>query len=107
MNRELKETPNPRFVGLFIPAEILEIEELTTTDHMLLAWIDGLQSKEHGGCFASNEYFAKKLRLKENTVKILITKLVDLGLVERLSFDGRQRILRTCKEKWFSKNKKL
>lgn len=89
--------PTPRFTGLFIPAEILEIEELTHTDHMLLAWIDALQCPEHGGCFAGNEYLAKKLNLKIDTVKRLITKLVDLGFVERISFDGRQRILRTCR----------
>jgi hypothetical protein len=67
---------------------------------MLLAWIDALYCKEHGGCYASNEYFAKKLRLKENTINILISKLVKLGLVERVSFNGRQRILRACKENW-------
>jgi hypothetical protein len=95
--------PSPRFTGLFLPVEILEMEELTPTDIMLLSWIDALYSKEHGGCFASNEYFVKRLRLKENTIRVLITKLVDLGLVERVSFDGRQRILRACKEKWFNR----
>lgn len=94
--------PNPRFVGLFIPVEILEMD-LTSTECMLLAWIDALKCEEHGGCYASNEYFCKKLHLKENTVKILISKLVDMGLVERVSFDGRQRIIRACKEKWFIK----
>lgn len=96
-------TPKPRFTGIFIPAEILMREDLSSTDIMLLSWIDALQCEERGGCFASNEYFATKLKLKENTVKILISKLVDLGLVERVSFDGRTRILKSCKEKWFSR----
>lgn len=95
--------PNPRFVGLFIPSEILDLN-LTSTECMLLAWIDALYCKNHGGCYASNEYFCQKLHLKDNTVKILISKLVEMGLVERVSFDGRQRVIRACKEKWFSKN---
>jgi hypothetical protein len=97
--------PTPRFTGIFIPAEILEMEELTSTDVMLLSWIDALYCEKHGGCFASNDYFANKLRIKENTVKILISKLVDLGLVERISFDGRTRVIKSCKEKWFKKQK--
>lgn len=92
--------PNPRFTGIFIPVEILEMG-LTSTECMLLAWIDALYCKNHGGCYASNEHFCKTLHLKDNTVKILISKLVDLGLVERVSFNGRQRVIRACKEKWF------
>lgn len=94
-------TPKPRFTGIFIPAEILEIPGLSSTDILLLSWIDALQCKEHGGCYASNSYLAAMLRLKENTIKILISKLKDLGLVEQVSFDGRTRILRTCKENIF------
>ena len=97
-------TPTPRFTGIFIPAEILDHYDLSSTDMMLLSWIDALQCPKRGGCFASNEYFAKKLKLKENTVKILISKLVKLDLIERVSFDGRNRILRSCKEKWYGKS---
>jgi hypothetical protein len=96
--------PTPGFIGLFIPVEVLDMPELSHTDHMLLAWIDALSKNAQKACFASNDYFAKKLRLKENTVKILISKLVNLGLVERHSFDGRQRLLRTCKENWFNRD---
>src|SRR5260221_5295255 len=101
-NESSEKNPNPRFTGLFIPVEILEIEGLTHTDCMLLAWIDALYSKEHGGCYASNEYFVKKMKLKENTIKVLISKLEGKGLIERVSFNGRVRIIRACKEKWFN-----
>ena len=51
--------PTPGFTGLFIPVEILEMPDLSSTDHMLLAWIDALSRNEQKACFASNEYFAK------------------------------------------------
>ena len=92
--------PTLRCTGLFIPIEILEMNLSMAQQHML-AYIDGLYSEEHGGCFASNEWFAKKFKLKENTIRIIIYDLIKLGLVERVSFNGRQRIIRACKENWF------
>lgn len=89
--------PSPRFTGLFIPAEIWAIEDLTLLEINLLAWIDALYSQGHGGCFASNEYLACKMRgVKENTIAKAIGKLRDLGLVEDVSFDGRRRVIRAC-----------
>jgi hypothetical protein len=95
--------PNPRFTGIFIPVEILTMPGLTGTDVILLSWIDALYSEEYGGCFASNAYFVRKLGLKDNTVKILLAKLKKMGLIEQVSFDGRIRVLRACKENWFKK----
>lgn len=87
--------PKPRFTGLFIPAEIWEIEGLTLMEINLLAWIDALYCKEHGGCFASNEYLAKQMKgIKENTIAKSITKLRGMGLIEDVSFNGRQRVIR-------------
>jgi|GEM_PF-2983073 len=102
----MNDEPKMRFTGIFLPAEILQMEELTPTDQILLAWIDALYCEERGGCFASNEYLASKLKLKINTLKILISKLVKLGLVERVSFDGRTRVIRSCisfRESWLRK----
>src|SRR5215510_1550926 len=88
-------TPNARFTGIFIPREILEKEELTFFEMMLLSWIDALYCEQHGGCFASNEYLGKKLRgAKENTIAKSLTRLRKLGLIEDISFDGRKRVIR-------------
>jgi len=87
-------TPKPRFTGIFIPAEILEREELTLMEKFLLSWIDALYCKNHGGCFASNEYLASKLGAKENTVAKSLTKLRKLNLLADVSFDGRTRVIR-------------
>jgi DNA-binding transcriptional ArsR family regulator len=100
-NDASEKDPTPRFTGIFIPVEILNIEELSCSECFLLSWIDALYDEEHKGCFASNEYFMKKLKLKESTVRAHISKLVEMGLVERVSFDGRTRVIRACKEKWF------
>ncbi len=86
--------PKPRFTGIFIPVEILEIEELTILEQMLISWIDALYSEEHGGCFASNIYLAEKLRVKENTIAKAMTHLRKIGILEDVSFDGRHRIIR-------------
>jgi len=100
----MRETPvpKPRFTGIFIPTEILEIEELNPSEIILLAWIDALQAKEYGGCFASNEYLAKHLKLKSDTIQKMITKLKSLNLVKQVSFDGRTRILATYN--WFDQS---
>jgi hypothetical protein len=97
--------PSPRFTGLFIPVEILNNQNLTNSEMLLLAWIDALQCEREGGCYASNSYFAKKLGFKENTISIMITKLKRLGLVKQVSFDGRKRIIKSIKEAWFTETK--
>lgn len=86
--------PRPRFTGIFIPAEILELDELSPLDQMLISWIDALYCKDHGGCYASNDYLAKKLRVKENTIVKAISKLRKIGLIEDVTFNGRQRVIR-------------
>ena len=85
--------PKPRFTGIFIPAEVLEIEELSLLDQMLVSWIDALHCKEHGGCYASNEYLSKKLKVQQNTIVKSMTKLRKMGLIEDVAFDGRRRVI--------------
>lgn len=89
--------PTLRFTCLVIPAEILDLEELTLFEVHLLAYVDALYCPNHGGCFASNEYLAKKMRgAKVNTVAKAITKLRSMGLIEDVSFNGRKRVIRAC-----------
>ncbi len=87
--------PSPRFTGIFIPAEILERQDLTFFEMLLLSWIDALYCPKHGGCYASNEYLGTKIKNSQpNTVAKAITNLRALGLIEDVSFDGRTRIIR-------------
>jgi len=90
--------PKEKFRGWFIPAEVVELFQsgkISARETLLLATIDSLVSKDKG-CFASNEYLAKKLRIEPDTISRAVTKLKRLGLVRQVGFDGRRRILETC-----------
>lgn len=86
--------PTPRFTGIFIPVEVLEHPDLTMLEQLLLSWIDALYCKTHRGCYAKNEYFAERLKVKENTIAKALTSLRQKNLIEDVSFDGRNRIIR-------------
>lgn len=87
--------PVPRFTGIFIPVEILELKNLSYLEKFLLSWIDALYCKKHGGCFVSNKHLANKLDVKENTVSKALTHFRKLKLIEDVSFDGRTRVITT------------
>jgi DNA-binding transcriptional regulator YhcF (GntR family) len=86
--------PKPRFTGIFIPVEILELEDLSPLEQLLISWVDALNCEEHGGCFASNSYLAGKLRVQENTIAKAITHLRKIGILEDISFNGRHRVIK-------------
>lgn len=82
------------FKGIWIPSEIWLDNRLTALDKMILAEISSLDTGD--GCYASNKYLADFCGSKENTISISISKLKDLRYIEQVSFDGRQRILKSC-----------
>ena len=83
------------FTGLWIPADIVEDERLTMLEKWLYGEIEAFnRGNDKRGCFASNSFFAKQLGVKENTVSKAISHLKELGLIEQVAFDGRQRILK-------------
>lgn len=79
------------FKGVWIPREIYLNKELSWTEKLLLIEIDSLDCGD--GCTASNNYFMDLFGLAERTVQLALAKLKELGFVEVVSFDGRQRIL--------------
>lgn len=96
--------PKPRFTGIFIPVEILELQELSLLDQMLLSWIDALYCRDYGGCFASNEYLATRLKVKVDTISKSLTKLKRLDLIKEVSFDGRRRVIKACVKEFVEKS---
>ena len=82
------------FKGIWIPAEIWLDDRLTALDKMILAEITSLDTGE--GCYASNKYLAEFCGTKENTISISISKLKEIGYLKQISFDGRQRVLKSC-----------
>lgn len=66
--------------------------DLNPNQIRLYAEIVSLDAKD--GCYASNEYFAKILRLKQDTISRLVSQLKAKGLLVQTRFDGRKRFLK-------------
>lgn len=81
-----------KFTGVFIPAHIYEMEELSWQEKILWCEIQALAG--NGVCYASNEYFAKKFHSSPVRISHIISKLKKIGLVEQVYFDGRVRHLK-------------
>jgi biotin operon repressor len=70
---------NRHFKGVWIPKEIYLDRTISWTEKILLIEINSLQGEE--GCWASNEYLAEFLGIKETTVANLVSKLKSAGLL--------------------------
>ena len=82
------------FKGIWIPVEVYLDERLNALDKIILMEIDSLDCTEEG-CYASNEYLSKFCQCKETKVSLSIKKLVELGYLEVVKFDGRKRFLKS------------
>lgn len=83
---------NRDFKGIWIPKEIWLSEDLSMTEKVLLVEIDSLDNES--GCFASNEYFAKFLKISKDRVSRLISGLCKKGyLVSTMTYkEGSKEI---------------
>ena len=86
---------NRDFKGVWIPKEIWLNKDLTALDKFIFAEIDSLDNDNH--CIASNEYLAEFCGCSSNKVSTSISKLIKMGLIEQVSFDGRHRKLSIIK----------
>jgi len=84
------------FKGVWIPKEIWLCKDLSALDKVIYAEISSLDNENH--CTASNEYFAEFCDVGVATVTRSIQKLIDKGYIERVSFNGRQRVLKLIKQ---------
>lgn len=82
-----------KFTGVWIPEIIWLNKQLSAIDKVILTEIDSLDNENH--CTAGNEYFAEFCDVSEKTVSRSIQKLIDLGYVTKIGFDGRIRTLRS------------
>ena len=80
------------FKGVWIPKEIWLNEDLNWTEKLLLVEIDSLA--KNGECFASNEHFAKFLRVGIRQVQNGLTKLKELGFISTFVIykEGTKRV---------------
>ena len=82
------------FKGVWFPAEVWLDNRLTALEKIILMEIDSLDNEEN--CYASNEYLARFCQCSQSKVSKSVAKLKELGYVEVVSFDGRNRRLRSC-----------
>lgn len=87
------------FKGIWIPKEVWLCEDLSLVEKIMLVEINSLDNED--GCFASNEYFAKFFNLTTIRVSQIIGKLKESGYITLESFNGRQRVLKTCFKIYF------
>ena len=83
------------FKGVWIPKRVWLDARLSALDKIILAEIDSLDKGDRG-CWASNKHIADFCQCSETKVSTAISKLVKLGYLRLQSFDGRQRILKSC-----------
>lgn len=83
------------FKGVWIPKEIWLDERLNALDKIIFVEIDSL-CHEDRGCFASNKYLAGFCQCSETKISKAVSKLIDLGYLYVVSFNGRQRELQSC-----------
>ena len=82
------------FKGVWIPKEVYLDERLTALEKIIFVEIDSLDNGKDG-CFASNEYLAEFCQCTQVKVSTAISKLIELGYLEKIGFDGRRRILKS------------
>lgn len=85
------DAPVKEYTGVWIPAEVMESEELSPMEKILFGEIAGFRE-----CYASNAWLAKRIGRSERTVKRLISHLIKLGFVRNCGFNGRFRLVQVC-----------
>lgn len=80
--------------GVWIPINIWEDKNLDMTEKGILTEIHYLDNGENH-CYASNEYLAEFCQCSESKVTRTISKLIDLGYISLVSFNGRHRVLKS------------
>ena len=93
------------FKGIWIPAEVWLDDRLGALDKMILAEIDSLDNGIDG-CWASNDYLARFCQCSPRKVSDSVSNLIKCGYIVVKSFDGRNRVLRSCMAKDASESSK-
>ncbi len=79
---------------VFVPAKLLEDENLTATKKYLLARLFGLSQNDRGSCYAKNSTLAYEQGISGQGISNQIYNLKKAGLVE-VDQNGRRRIIPT------------
>ena len=92
-NTELNpDAPVKEYTGVWIPADVMESDELSPMEKLLYGEIAGFRE-----CYASNKWLAGRIGRSEATVTRLIQHLIECGYVEKVAFNGRFRTIRVVR----------
>lgn len=94
------DAPVKQYTGVWIPADVMESEELSPIEKILYGEIAGFRE-----CYASNAWLANRIGRTERTVKRLIAHLIECGFIEKCGFNGRFRLIRVCQNCHVSRDK--
>lgn len=83
------------FKGIWIPREVWLDSKLNALDKVIFAEIDSFSSNGKV-CFQNNATIAEFCQCSESKVSKTVSKLIDLGYIRCVSFDGRKRYLQSC-----------
>lgn len=83
------------FKGIWIPREVWLDSKLNALDKVIFAEIDSFSSIGKV-CFQNNATIAEFCQCSESKVSKTVSKLIDLGYIRCVSFDGRKRYLQSC-----------
>lgn len=86
------DNPIKEYTGVWIPAEVMESDELEPLDKLVYGEIASFRE-----CYGSNAWLAKRIKRSEKTASRSVQKLIQLGFVENAGYNGRFRILRVAK----------
>ena len=90
----MDQNKNRDFKGVWIDKEIWEDKNLTALDKVIFTEINSLDNTEEG-CTASNKYLSDFCQCTETKVSMAVKKLIDLGYLTVVKFDGRRRYLKS------------
>lgn len=83
------DAPVKEYTGVWIPADVMECEELSPMEKILYGEIAGFRE-----CYASNAWLANRIGRSERSVQMMLAKLIKIGFVEKCGFNGRFRLIR-------------
>ena len=85
---------NRGFKGIWITKELWLARDINIQEKCLIAEIDSLDcSEDH--CFASDKYLMKFMGCSRSVLQRMLKKIKELGYVSVVSFDGRERQMRS------------
>ena len=85
------DAPIKEYTGVWIPADVMECEELSPMEKILYGEIAGFRE-----CYASNAWLANRIGRSERTIKRLISHMIELGFIRNCGFNGRFRLIQVC-----------